>query len=73
MIMFFNEKINNFNEKSLKSFSSYKEKSSYVQSLMPDITNLHQQSCPCCYAKNQLIKLCLIKRMEVKRTWKRKN
>lgn len=56
MIMFFNEKINNFNEKSLKSFSSYKEKSSYVQSLMPDITNLHQQSCPCCYAKNQLIK-----------------
>ncbi len=56
MIMCFNEKINNFNEKSLKSFSSYKEKSSYVQSLMPDITNLHQQSCLCCHAKNQLIK-----------------
>ncbi len=56
MIIFFNEKINNFNENNLKSFSSYTERNLYVQSLMPDITDIHKNVCPCCHAKNKLIK-----------------
>ena len=56
MIMCFNNKINNFNENNLKSFSSYQERNSYIQSLMPDITDIHRNICPCCHAKNKLIK-----------------
>ena len=56
MIICFNNKINNFNEKNLKSFSSYSERNSYIQSLMPDITDIHRNICPCCHAKNKLIK-----------------
>ena len=56
MIICFNEKINNFNENNLKSFSSNKEKNSYIQSLMPDITDIDRNICPCCHAKNKLIK-----------------
>ena len=56
MIICFNEKINNFNENNLKSFSSYEEKSSYIQSLMPNITDIHKKICPCCHARNKLIK-----------------
>lgn len=56
MIVCFNEKINNFNENNLKSFSSYSERNSYVQSLMPDITDVHKNICPCCHARNKLIK-----------------
>ena len=56
MIICFNKKINSFNENNLKSFSSYLEKNSYIQSIMPDITHLHSNVCPCCHAKNKLIK-----------------
>lgn len=56
MIICFNNKINNFNENNLKSFSSYSERNSYIQSLMPDITDIHKNVCPCCHAKNKLIK-----------------
>ena len=56
MIICLNNKINSFNEKNLKSFSSYSERNSYIQSLMPDITDIDKNSCPCCHAKNKLIK-----------------
>ena len=56
MITCFNEKINNFNENNLKSFSSCEEKNSYIQSLMPNITDISRNICPCCHAKNKLIK-----------------
>lgn len=56
MINCFDNKINNFNENNLKSFYSHKERNSYIQSLMPDITNIHKNICPCCHAKNKLIK-----------------
>ena len=56
MINCFNNKINNFNENILKSFYSHKERNSYIQSLMPDITDIHRNICPCCHAKNKLIK-----------------
>lgn len=56
MIICFNEKINNFNENNLKSFFSNDERNSYVQSLMPDITDIHRNICPCCHAKKKLIK-----------------
>ena len=56
MIICFDKKINNFNEKNLKSFYSYSERNSYIQSLMPDITDIHRNICPCCHAKNKLIK-----------------
>ena len=56
MISCFNEKINSFNENNLKNFSSYKERNLYIQSLMPDITDIHENVCPCCHAKNKLIK-----------------
>lgn len=56
MIICFNKKINNFNENNLKSFSSYQEKNSYIQALMPDITDIDRNVCPCCHAKNKLIK-----------------
>ena len=56
MIICFNEKINNFNENNLKSFSSHQEKNSYIQALMPDITDVDRNICPCCHAKNKLIK-----------------
>ena len=56
MIICFNEKINNFNENNLKSFSSHQEKNSYIQFLMSDITDIERNICPCCHAKNKLIK-----------------
>lgn len=56
MISCFNNKINNFNENNLKSFSSREEKNSYIQSLMPDITDIFENVCPGCHAKNKLIK-----------------
>lgn len=56
MIICFNNKINNFNENNLKSFCSYSERNLYIQSLMPDITDIHRNICPCCHAKNKLIK-----------------
>ena len=56
MISCFNKKINSFNENNLKSFYSYKERNSYIQSLMPDISDIHKNVCPCCHAKNKLIK-----------------
>ena len=56
MIQFYYEKINSFNVNNLKCFSSYQEKQKYIQSFMPDITDLHSNVCPCCHAKNKLIK-----------------
>ena len=56
MIICFNNKINSFNENILKSFSSYSERNSYIQSLMPDITDIDRNVCPCCHAKGKLIK-----------------
>ena len=56
MIICFNEKINNFNENNLKNFSSFDEKLSYIQSIMPNITDVHRNVCPWCHAKNKLIK-----------------
>ncbi len=56
MIICFNKKINDFNENNLKSFSSYSERNLYVQSLMPDIADMHRNICPCCKAQNKLIK-----------------
>lgn len=56
MINCFNYKINSFDEKSLKSFSSHEDKNSYIQSLMPDTTDIDRNICPCCHAKNKLIK-----------------
>ena len=56
MISCLNKKINSFNENNLKSFSSYSEKNSYIQSLMPDITDIDKNICPCCHAKKKLIK-----------------
>ena len=56
MIICFNNKINSFNENNLKSFSSYSERNSYIQSLMPDITDIDRNVCPCCHAKGKLIK-----------------
>mgnify|MGYP006916095410 CR=1 FL=1 len=56
MIKFFNKKINSFNVNNLKNFSSYLEKQKYIQSFMPNITDLHSNVCPCCHAKNKLIK-----------------
>ena len=56
MIICFNNKINNFNENNLKSFSSREEKNSYIQSLMPDITDIFENVCPGCHAKNKLSK-----------------
>jgi len=56
MIICFNNKINSFDEKNLKSFTSHEEKNSYIQSLMPGITELQDNVCPCCHAKKSLIK-----------------
>lgn len=56
MIICFNSKINSFNENNLKSFNSHKEKNSYIQNLMPDITDINKNICPCCHAKNSLIR-----------------
>ena len=56
MISCLNKKINSFNENNLKSFSSYSEKNSYIQSLMPDITDIDRNICPYCHAKGKLIK-----------------
>ena len=56
MIICFNNKINSFNENILKSFSSYSEVNSYIQSLMPDITDIYRNVCPCCHAKGKLVK-----------------
>ena len=56
MIICFNEKINDFNENNLKSFSSHQERNSYIQSLMPDITDIDRNICPYCHAKRKLIK-----------------
>ena len=56
MIICFNNKINSFNENNLKSFSSYSERNSYIQSLMPDITDIDRNVCPYCHAKGKLIK-----------------
>ena len=56
MIICFYEKINNFDEKNLKNFKSYDDRSSYIQSLMPNISNLDKIVCPCCHAKNKLVK-----------------
>lgn len=56
MIICFNNKINNFSEKKLKSFSTNNEKEEYIQSVMPDITDINKNICPCCHAKNKLIK-----------------
>lgn len=55
MIICFNKKINSFNKNNLKNFSSYTEKQEYIQSFMPDITDLHAKICPCCHAKENLI------------------
>lgn len=56
MIICFNKKINSFNENNLKSFSSYQERNSYIQSIIPTINDIHENICPCCHAKNKLIK-----------------
>lgn len=56
MIMCFNKKINDFNENILKNFESHKDQNSYLQSLMPDITDLHKNKCPHCKANNKLVK-----------------
>lgn len=56
MIICFNDKINNFNENNLKSFSTYSEQASHIQALMPDITDIDKNICPSCHAKNKLIK-----------------
>ena len=56
MIMCFSEKINNFNENNLKSFSSYDEKYSYMQSLMPDLSDVSYDECPFCHARKKLVK-----------------
>lgn len=56
MIMCFNKKINNFTENNLKSFATYEKQNSYLQSLMPDITDLNKNKCPHCKANNKLVK-----------------
>lgn len=56
MIICFNKKINSFNENNLKSCSSYQERNSYIQSIIPTIDDIHENICPCCQAKNKLIK-----------------
>ena len=56
MIKFLSKKINRFDVNNLEIFSSYTEKQKYIQSFMPDITDLHINVCPCCHAKNKLIK-----------------
>ena len=54
--MCFNKKINDFNENNLKNFESHKDQNSYLQSLMPDITDLARNKCPHCKANNKLVK-----------------
>ena len=56
MIICFNKKINNFNENNLKIFSSYSDRKNYIQSLMPNITDVHTIVCPWCHAKNSFKK-----------------
>ena len=40
MIICFNKKINNFNKNNFKKINSHKEQTSYIQSLMPNITDI---------------------------------
>jgi hypothetical protein len=56
MIIFFYNKINNFNENNFKNLSSHTDINSYIQSFMPDLSNLHKNVCPYCGAKNKLIR-----------------
>ena len=56
MISLFDEKFNSFDENNLKNFETHSEQNSYIQSLMPDITDIHSQVCPWCHAKNKFIK-----------------
>ena len=56
MIICFNKKINNFSEKKFKKFNSHDEQISYIQSLMPDITDISANECPFCHARNKLVK-----------------
>ena len=56
MVICFNEKINNFNENNLKSFSSYDDRNSYMQSLMPELSDVCSNKCHSCGAINTLVK-----------------
>lgn len=56
MIICFNEKINNFNEKSLKKYKDYKNQELYIKSLMPTIDDVPDKKCPYCKTKYSLIK-----------------
>lgn len=55
MIICFNNKINNFNEKSLKKYKNCDKKLQYVQSLMPTFSDI-ENKCPYCKCKDTLIK-----------------
>lgn len=56
MVICFNEKINNFSENNLNKFSSYDKRYSYIQSLMPDLSDVYPNKCPSCGAKYKLVK-----------------
>ena len=56
MVICFNEKINNFSENNLNNFSSYDKRYSYIQSLMPDLSDVYANKCPSCGAKYKLVK-----------------
>ena len=56
MVICFSEKINNFSENNLKSFSSYDNRLSYMQSLMPDLSDISCDECPFCHARKKLVK-----------------
>ena len=56
MVICFSEKINNFNENNLKSFSSYDDRCSYMQSLMPELSDVYCDECPFCRARKKLVK-----------------
>ena len=56
MINCSNKKINSFNENNLKNFSSYDERCAYIQSLMPNLSDISIHKCPCCGAIDKFVK-----------------
>lgn len=56
MIICFLKKIKSFCEKNFKNYDSYESRKKCIQSLMPDLSDVLDNICPCCKAKNKLVK-----------------
>lgn len=56
MIICFLKKIKNFCENNLKNFDNFEQREKYMQSLMPDLSDVSDNICPHCNAKNKLVR-----------------